>query len=502
MGWRMLCYALFQQRFWSILAAGIMLLALHYGHFAGEWLIGGVEAKGLAYGFLFAGAGCLIQGRWHRVWILLGLSAAFHVLVGGWGVIAAGMAWIFCGGWKTSWKSQLLSGSVGFAISLLGLLPALLLTLGQDPAVIRQANEIYTFERIAHHLVFSHIVQQTPARLDLFVTLCLIWLTLVWVNWDHQSYRRLNSLILGTLLIASCALFIEYVAKSTGDRDLAAKLLRFYWFRLSDVFVPMGIGIGFTLGCKTMLQLKYDVGAVLISVLVCLIVSHVVWISIEHAISKRSHADKLTLISFGDHHQLNRKILRDWVDVCAWIRHRTDPTSRFLTPRQQSTFKWYAQRSEVVSWKDVPQDAVGIVNWKNRFAEVFAGSTFRFGMASLDAEDRLLKLGEKYDAQYVLIERRHVRERKAELQFRYNYRQYLLGKPVGQTPFEKPLCLKQVYPDSTCSPEIRRESTYLVYALEIPPAYQTQIQEIKSLLDWFQQFELWMQAQAEPQSGR
>ena len=497
-GWQYLSYAIVGRRFWSIPAAGVLLLFLNYCHFAGEWLIGGVEAKGLAYAFVFAGIGCVVKKNWVPVWILFGLGSAFHVLVGGWAVVAGLMVWIACRGWQSRLKTQLVSGFVGLVIAMLGLVPALVLTMGQDPTVVQTANEIYTFERIAHHLVFSHIVATAPQRLDFFLFGLLFWVGLQWVVWNDSKYRVFGLFVLATLLIASGALVIESVASRLEQPALAAKLLRYYWFRLSDVFVPAGVAFGLILVIRKCMSMRYEWGAIGLTLVSCAIAVFVASKKIDSAISKRSEADALTLPSFpGMPTEFNRKILKDWIDVCSWIRMQTPPDSRFITPRAQSTFKWYSHRSEVVAWKDVPQDAIGIVNWRNRFADVFGKATFRFGLASLDAENELLRLGNEYGAQYVVIERRHVRERKKELEFRYLYQQYLLGREAASTPFERPLCLKQVYPNSACTPEIRKDSTYLVYQLTIPDLYRPQVQALNSMLDWYRQLDELYQNQSQ-----
>ena len=49
----------------------------------------------------------------------------------------------------------------------------------------------------------------------------------------------------------------------------------------------------------------------------------------------------------------------------------------FLTPRMSQTFRWYASRGEVVNWKDIPQDAKGIVEWWRRLGEIWGVGTRR-----------------------------------------------------------------------------------------------------------------------------
>lgn len=492
-GWQFLCRQVFEKRFWSVLAAALMVWLIRHCHFAGEWLIGGVEAKCLAYALVFVGLGFLVQNRWPLVWLLLGIASAFHVLVGGWAVIAATGVWFWNRGWKSSLVQQMTWGGIGLAIALTGLVPALSLTWGTDPQVIREANRIYTFERIAHHLLFNHIVQTTPIRLELFAGIAILWAVSCWVIWPmNASMVRLNGFVGATLGIAIFAAGLETYLLQHGREDTVAALMRYYWYRLSDVFIPLGLGCCMIMIIRRSFRLSESLGAVLVSGVVLLVASDVTLQGIQQQIRKRSQADALTLTSFGPGaEELNRKIMRDWIDVCVWIRNQTPDDARLITPKAQSTFKWYAQRSEVVSWKDVPQDATGLVAWKKRFDDVYGADTFRFGLATVDAERRLLDLGRRYQARFVVIERRHVRERKRELNWRFQYRQYLLGIPLSPPPFDKPVCLKQVYPNRLCSEEIRRESSYLVYELTIPESCRNQLKQLDEMNEWYTQLAQW-----------
>ena len=86
------------------------------------------------------------------------------------------------------------------------------------------------------------------------------------------------------------------------------------------------------------------------------------------------------------------------------------PDARFLTPLMVHTFKWYAGRSEVANWKDVPQDAQSLLQWWERVRDISNGRLDQVGgympdsVAELGVE-RLEYLGEKYQADYVLTRR-------------------------------------------------------------------------------------------------
>jgi len=63
--------------------------------------------------------------------------------------------------------------------------------------------------------------------------------------------------------------------------------------------------------------------------------------------------------------------LEGWRDACAWIRENTERDALVLAPRSFHTFKWYAGRAEFANWKDVPQDAASLVEWKRRLDRLY-----------------------------------------------------------------------------------------------------------------------------------
>ena len=74
------------------------------------------------------------------------------------------------------------------------------------------------------------------------------------------------------------------------------------------------------------------------------------------------------------------------------------------------TFKWYAGRSEVVTCKDVPQDARSIVEWWRALHDVYAtrspqgGYRWHNSLAEAGTE-RIKRVGSAYGADYVLTVR-------------------------------------------------------------------------------------------------
>jgi len=101
-----------------------------------------------------------------------------------------------------------------------------------------------------------------------------------------------------------------------------------------------------------------------------------------------------------------RQVMRDWLDVCRFVRASTPPDAIFLTPRHQQTFKWYAHRAEVVNWKDIPQDVSSLREWSRRFVEVFPWhlSTMRVTIRYSE----LRRLRQRYGVTWMIVDRRVV----------------------------------------------------------------------------------------------
>ena len=142
---------------------------------AGEWVIGGVEAKGFAFALVFLGLEAMVRGRWNRAWLLLGAASLLHVLVGGWVVLAAGFAWLATGPKRPPLRSMLPGLVGGLLLSLPSLIPSLTINWGLDPKTISKAHEIYVYCRLPHHLILSEFRWDFLLR---FTALVAVWVLL------------------------------------------------------------------------------------------------------------------------------------------------------------------------------------------------------------------------------------------------------------------------------------------------------------------------------------
>jgi hypothetical protein len=326
--------------------------------------------------------------HWNFVWLLLGLAAAFHVLVGGWAVVAALLTWLTTRQ-RPTLVSMLPALWAGGLISLLGVIPALGLAAGAAPEVVREAHRIYVFERLNHHLVIHDF--PWSYRLQ-FLGVLVAWLIVCWLTRASTPARPLRKSILAALAIAGVGIAIDQATLLYPD--IAASLLRFYWFRLADMLVPIGLALGLA---ELWNSFHRRVGASLLLVALCLVPMVVIgWRAAARMFDQRSGAEIQAQIAVDD--------VADWREACAWVKRQTPVSSRFLTPPAYQCFRWHAERSEIASWKDIPQSAAGIVEWRQRNRATRAWwQQFQQHGDTPQVERRLRALAAKYDVQYVIV---------------------------------------------------------------------------------------------------
>ena len=411
--WRRLSFAVLPRRWFSVLTAALFVCLLERFHMAGELVVGGVEAKGFAYVLVFLGLEAVVRNRWNRAWLLLGAASAFHVLVGGWSVVAAGVAWLLVRGDRPALRDMWPAVLGGFVLSLPGLVPSLGLTWGVDGDLVPRANEIYVFKRLAHHLVPARL---PPGFVDRFLLLTLLWGILEWITPGDAARRRLRMFTAGALAIAGVGLAINLL--ENVSTSLAAGLLRFYWFRLSDVAVPLAVSLVAAGYVAHLLRVRPRAGRWALAVAVLVAGFHVGGYAVTRPFRTEPRADRHRVPDY-----------EAWRQACAWVAlsGQVPPEARFLAPRMSQTFKWYAGRAEVATWKDIPQDAPSVVRWWDTLRDVHGlgsdalGCQWHDSLAELGTA-RLKQLGAKYEADYVLT----VRWPRLRLEVVYENRWYVI----------------------------------------------------------------------------
>lgn len=411
-GWQRLSRALFPIPWVAPWTAALFLAAQVNLQMAGEWVVGGAEAKGVAYALAFIGFAAAVRRDWTWCWAWFGAAAAFHVLVGGWCVVAGGVAWLLLERNGSKLPGMLPGLILGLVLSLPGLVPGLWLSWGVGQETINTANESYVFVRLSHHLILKTFSPELTLRLG---AAALGWVVLAGLLIADRRQRRLHALVLGAVVIAALGGLIEQLTLTYQGESLsyvargwpldeqqtlwrpqwAAALLRYYWYRLADVMIPLGLVFG-----AVRLLLHWQAAsrpAALQAVAyagVVLTLSLAGWHLWIQASQDRPQAASQAW---------PEEDYQAWLKLTAWVRASTPRDAGFVTRGGRGTFKWYARRREAFSFKDAPQDAPGLARWRQRFEDLYYRK-----LPALRSPEEIRRLARRYDFEYVVTPTRIV----------------------------------------------------------------------------------------------
>ncbi|TWT95910.1 hypothetical protein Pla108_29870 [Botrimarina colliarenosi] len=395
-GWTRLVSRIAPHSLLAPLGAALLVYGTRQWQFAGEWFIGGFEAKSVAYGFVFFALAEAADSRWNRAWLLLGLASAFHALVGGWSVVALGLAGLITG--RLAPLRAMLPGLVGGGLlALAGVLPALLLNVGTPGDVVGEANQIYVFFRLPHHLApLSKGAEWLWRSGAGHAKLVAFFALLTWLRRREipSGLRLMTAFAWSAEAISLAGLLIELAL--WNHPVWAAAVLKYYWFRLADIATPIAVSLLLVHWVGEGIAQHRRAPAWGAVALVALCVWHLGDAVVDRLKSPFGPADQAMLDPAA------------WIEMCQWIEENTPPEAVFLVPQRSHTFKWRAERPEVVTYKDIPQDARSMVEWRRRYEDVFQIGDGPNGerrwtpsLAALGAK-RLRELGDEYGARYAL----------------------------------------------------------------------------------------------------
>jgi hypothetical protein len=433
--WRRLSFAVVPRPLWSLLSAALLLLLARNFNWAREQAIGGFEAKTIAYGLVFLALEAVAGGRWRAAFLWAGGAGAFHVLVGGWTVIALYMAWGLAGRDRPALWTLLPAMVGGLFLALPGIMPTLNLMRGVPREIAAEAARIYVFDRLPHHLVFHTFGTWYYAR---HAMLILVWITFAWLTAKQIASRRLSLVLIGALTIALVGIFMDVAGlmnmqlegRTMAEHQLrAAPLLRLYWFRLEDALLPAAAALAFCawlscwqvasparanwLLCSAIILAGVNLADLCYWRTQVRVPDSVIqqrptfdsrprwWLDEPRTVSRMFRP-----LPGSDRLLTAREWIVHWQDACRWIDENTPADAKFLTPRRQQTFVWYAGRAQVASWKDIPQDARSIVAWKRALDDLYPNveSHWLEDLAAFTDEE-LITLARNYNCRYIVIDR-------------------------------------------------------------------------------------------------
>jgi hypothetical protein len=400
--WQRLSWRLIPRPLAAVLSAALFIALNYYAQMAGEWVVGGVEAKCFAYAFVMLALAKMIDRRWGMVCLLLGASIAFHPIVGGWSALICAVMWLIYGRREQTFVSMMPGIVVGTILAIIGIAPALTLTWHEPADIVSKANQIYVFDRLPHHLsILTMPVDDVTSRLVRHGALLALLVPLSLYSRRDVRLRSIVWFAWGAVIIACLGFAIELAF--FNQPEIAAKFLRYYWWRLTDFAAPMAVALVVANLIASGYQQNRRWATPLL--LAALVFSG---LFLAAACQPRVEAlrAKEKLVPPADAKSAQ---FVNWEKVCDWVAANTPPNALFLTPRLNQSFKWRTGRAEVVNKKDIPQDARGIVEWDRRLKDIYYlkenGVEQPLDSIGVLGTDRVRELAEKYHADYVLMDR-------------------------------------------------------------------------------------------------
>jgi len=288
--------------------------------------------------------------------------------------------------------------AVGLLLAAWGIGPALTLSAGASAADRASGVRTYVVERLPHHLLLRSFPEPMVTRHLLAV---LVWWLLARLVPPTAARRRAVTFTLAAVAF-SLAGFIITLAEPLAP-GVSLELLRFYWFRLADVLVPLALAVAAALVVaddtilSTLLPRTAWAPSLVRAGILCLLAAELAVQSSHWPLPGRAH-----LVPRADA-KVNGPA---WADACAWVRDHVPADACFLTPRGAASFTWRTGRREVVSWKNSPQDARSLLEWRRRILDCFSPtgrlSDLERSTAALGGE-RMREVADRYGAGYAIV---------------------------------------------------------------------------------------------------
>ena len=377
-----------------VVAAALFSLALRHTTMAGEWVLGGCEAKVFAWACVLGGVSEWLRGRFGTAWLLCGAATAWHPIVGGWAIVALVVAFAI--------RPTRLAGIgdvvllvAGCVLAAAGVVPVLSLSVGADAATRAAAAKIYVVERLNHHLLLRTFAEAFVARHLLAVA---VWWIVNRLAPQTVARQRLTAFTLGALAISAAGVGVSLLEAVAANAALG--LLRFYWFRLADVIVPLA------LAASVAAVLENDAASArafgLAPRMLRLAMTVLLVLDVAAQWAHWPLPGRTGLAARAD----AKVDPAGWADICRWVRTHSPADACFLTPRGSASFTWRTYRHEVVSWKNSPQDPASLVAWRTRITDCFAPRTSLAGMEQATVAlgpERVRLVAERYGATHAIV---------------------------------------------------------------------------------------------------
>lgn len=371
-----------QLRLLGLVIALILFLLSHQGvAIAGEWMIGGLETKGFAYGLILIAIWLAMKQRYVWMTASLGLATSFHILVGGYATLTF-VPWLL---WKAfqdkSLNSKVLqkyTKKIFLCLLIYGLTSsfatvALLNSLSETvivPDSKLQATYIYTFLRNSHHLTPTLWAKIRFPIIGFYLsTLCWCWQKIrrekysITENFTSEIVGQKNRLLFLELTFFS--LIPLFFGLGMSLIDTQGKILQYYPFRFGSLMLALSTLL---IPCYS-LQFYIDKVNLSKNIKKRLVMGALLVLMGFHSFTFIGFVKSaIALINFPmgveENHQASQAMF-------TWIQENIDQEEIIISsPGRYVGFNWLTNHATVAKFKLVPPTETQILKWYARLNDL------------------------------------------------------------------------------------------------------------------------------------
>lgn len=345
-----------------LLLLAVVLFLSNQSLVAGEWIVGGLEAKSIAYSLILLALSLMLNGRYLWMALMLGLATSFHVLVGGWAFLAV-LIWLLVrpkiclrGIQRLGLILLVYLATSAFALETVAK-QLFALTPVDGPLL---PSYIYVFMRLPHHLDPLSWSENWWIRPMKFLVVLILSISLLWYQRHSEKLPGQYAARMGLAEFTLISLIPFILGLIIAPFDIQGKLLQYYPFRLGDVMLPLNTLLLFACALEQIISGQ----ARRILVLACIML-------LSFNFTQQAVSFKHQLLTLRQFPSVDQEVNPQWKDLCAWVRTHTPQDALVVSsPGEFNNFTWLAERPTIAKFKLLPQSKAGIVAWYNRISDL------------------------------------------------------------------------------------------------------------------------------------
>ena len=340
-----------QAYIYYLLALIIFFTFFGFGSGAGEWMVGGLDTKVFAYGFVILSISYFLESDIKKWMIFSGLAVSFHLMIGTYSLISFLPLIIIYQKRPDNYIKDTVKLLPYFiipaSIGIYGIIYQLIITSYNLSNI---GWDIYVNVRVPHHTIPSLFSRKIWIFLIIFSTTNIYIL----LKTKVVKIKLLSIYALTTVGISLSGLVVFFLFGNSY-------LLKYYFFRYADTMLPLLTIISLTYFISEVIKTYTTKTKNFISYLVITIIISVFVFNMKLLFSEYQ--------TYSIHKTYDTEMI-------TWVKNNTTTNDVFIVNPNSDMFYINYERPIFISWKHSPQNNNDLIEWYNRLKLLNGGNDF------------------------------------------------------------------------------------------------------------------------------